>query len=113
MLKFIKIIGIVFIVVSAIAIYKALNAPVKQTKDYAKMYVDAEDIVDATQMIYPPKKYSQLLQIDLKTRIRVAHYMEKNNLKLKSGWQEFVRINPTYRRLVHDDTDGFDFEKIS
>lgn len=113
MFKYIKIFGTIFIlmiVIIIVAIFCILkNTTVRTTKDYAVMYVDVEDIVDAEAMISPPEKYSQLLQIDLDMRKKVANYMEKNNLKLKSGKQRFVRIYPTLDELIDD---GFEFEKM-
>lgn len=113
MFKYIKVIGIVIILIVVIAgtiiLCMLNNITVRQTKDYAVMYVDAEDIVDAKVMISPPEKYLQLLQIDFEMRKQVAEYMENNNLKLKPGKQEFVRNNPTFKELVED---GFVFEMI-
>lgn len=113
MLKYIKWIGVVLfviiVVVCAIAIYQLNNTTIRQTKDFASMDVDPEDVVDADAMISPPEKYSQLLQIDLDMRKQVADYMQKNNLKLKSGEQKFIRNNPTFKELTDD---GFVFEKI-
>ncbi len=82
---------------------------VRQTKDYAEMYVDESDILDSEAMISPPEEYAQLLQIDLEMRQKVAEYMEKNNYKLKSGKQIFIRINPSFEELIED---GFQFEII-
>jgi len=113
MLKYIKWIGVVLfviiVVVCAIAIYQLNNTTIRQTKDFAVMYVDSEDVVDATVILSPPEKYSQLSEIDVKLRKRVSEYMKKNKLKLKSGKQEFVRNNPTFEELIND---GFVFEKI-
>ena len=61
-------------------------------------------------MVYPPEKYAPLLQIDINMRKRVAEYMRKNNYKLKSGKQEFIRNNPSFKELIEG---GFQFEKIS
>lgn len=102
------IIGII-IVSLAIFLYKFGNIQVRQTKDYAQMYVDENDILDSEAVISPPEKYSQLLQIDLDMRKKVAEYMKKNNYKLKSGKQEFVRNNPSFKELIED---GFLFEVL-
>ena len=73
------------------------------------MVVEENDIVDCNMMMSPLDKYSQLLQISDEMRNKVSEYMRQNNLKLKSGKQEFIRNNPTFEELVND---GFIFEKI-
>lgn len=80
---------------------------VRDTKDFSQIYV--QDFFDYNMMINPPDQYSALLQIELPMRKKVAEYMKQNNLKLKTGEQVFVRINPTYKELIKD---GFKFEKI-
>lgn len=113
MFKYIKITIIMFIfivfVMILLTIYKLNNVTIRQTKDYATMYIEVEDLIDADAMISPPEKYSQLLQIDLEIRLSIAAYMKENNLKLKNGKQKFIRNNPTLKELVND---GFVFEKI-
>ena len=106
---FIIIIVIVFIVLIGLFVYELGNLNIRQTKDYAIMYVDKTDVIDSDAMISPPEKYSQLLQIDINTRKKVAEYMNKNNYKLKSGKQEFIRNSPSIEELIND---GFIFEKI-
>ena len=73
------------------------------------MIVEQDDMVDWNVMMSPPEKYSQLIQISEEMRKKVSQYMKKNNLKLKSGEQEFIRNNPTFAELVNG---GFQFEKI-
>ena len=102
------IVSIVFLIV-AVLLYQLSNIDIRQTKDYAEMYVEEGDIIDCQVMITPPEKYSQLLQIDYEMRNEVSEYMRKNNFKLKSGKQEFVRNNPTFEELVEN---GFVFEEI-
>lgn len=113
MFKYFKITGTIFLliimVIGGIVIYKLNNITIRQTKDYDVIYVGSEDIVDAKVMISPPEKYSQLLQIDENMRKKVANYMKENNLKLKSGKQEFIRNNPTFDELIKN---GFEFEAI-
>ena len=102
------IIGIIAIMLLGL-FYQLGSIEVRQTKDYAEMYVDEVDVVDYSSIITPPEKYSQLLQIDLKVREELANYMKTNNYKLKSGRQEFIRNNPTIDELIND---GFLFEKM-
>lgn len=108
MVIFAVIIGIIAIMLLGL-FYQLGNIEVRQTKDYAEMYVDEVDVVDYSSIITPPEKYSQLLQIDLKVREELASYMKTNNYKLKSGKQEFIRNNPTRDELIND---GFVFEKM-
>lgn len=104
-IKYIIFAIIVFMFAIVIAvIYKLSTIEVRQTKDYAEIYVDEN------AMVYPPEKYAPLLQIDINMRKRVAEYMRKNNYKLKGGKQEFIRNNPSFKELIED---GFQFEKIS
>lgn len=114
MFKHMKILGIilivVFVVLVIVIVYKLDNLTIRQTKDYAVMYVEVEDVIDGETMLSPPEKYSQLLQIDVNMRKKVSEYMEKNNYKLKSGKQEFIRNNPSFRELIEG---GFQFEKIN
>ncbi len=114
MIKSIRVLGIIFLIiivtVVVIVVYNLSNTQIRQTKDYATMYVENEDLVDGDVMISPPEKYSQLLQIDVEMRKKVAKYMKNNNYKLKPGQQEFVRNNPTFKELIDD---GFEFEKIN
>lgn len=109
--KWVSIILIATILLATIFIafvmYKFGKIQIRQTKDYAVMYVDENDFLDSEAMISPPEKYSQLLQIDLSMRKRIAEYMENNNYKLKSGKQEFIRNNPSFEELIED---GFQFE---
>ncbi|MBQ6846496.1 MAG: hypothetical protein IJO61_05135 [Oscillospiraceae bacterium] len=83
-----------------------LNSRVIQTKDWDEIYVD--DQFDYNDMMNPPEKYSQLEQIDKELRADVSKYMKENNLCLKRGKQDFVRINPSYEWLIND-TDGYGF----
>lgn len=108
MVIFAVIIGIIAILLLTL-FYQLGNIEVRQTKDYAEMYVDEVDVVDYSSIITPPEKYSQLLQIDLAVREELANYMKTNNYKLKSGKQEFIRNNPTLDELIND---GFAFEKM-
>ena len=82
----------------------------RRIKEYAVIYVDDKDILDANAMLSPPKKYSQLLLINLDTRKLVAEHMQMNHYKLKSGKQEFIKNNPTFKELV---SENFEFEKIA
>ena len=113
MFKYIKfvlfIVIIVLVVLVVFAFYSLGNITIRQTKDYAVMSVESNDVINWEIMILPPEKYSQLLQIPLVTREEVAEYMKKNNYKLKCQKQKFVRNNPTYEELI----DGFEFEKIN
>ena len=99
----------VLIVGVVISFYQLGNMQIRQTKDYAEMIVDENDILDFEAFLSPPEKYPQLLQIDLNMRKRVAEYMQKNNYKLKSGKQKFVRNNPNFDELVNN---GFLFERL-
>ena len=99
----------VFVAYLIFVFYSLSNIPFRQTKVFAVMSVASEDVVNWEMMISPPEKYSQLLQIPLETREKVAEYMKKNDYKLKCQKQEFVRNEPTYKELI----DGFEFEKIN
>lgn len=92
-----------------VLVYRLDNLSIRQTKDYAIIYVDEDDVIDSNAMISPPEKYSQLLQIDINTREKVAEYMQENNFKLKSGKQDFIRNNPSVDELING---GFEFEEI-
>ena len=105
------VVAVVVACVIGAMLYELNTVQIRQTKDFASMYVDEHDRIDADAMITPPEKYSQLLQIDLEMRTRVAEYMKQNNLKLKCGKQEFVRINPTFEELIGEEF-GFKFEPI-
>lgn len=106
--KIVGIIVIVFIVLLAAGLYALDRIPVRQTKDYAVMQVDEGDVVDGDAILSPPEKYSQLLQIDVGMREKLAAYMKDNNYKLKCVKQEFVRNDPTLNELTED----LQFEKI-
>ena len=82
----------------------------RRIRDYAVIYVDEKDVIDADAMLKPPEKYLPLLQIDADTRKLVAEHMKMNNYKLKSGKQEFIKNNPTFKELV---AENFKFEKIA
>ncbi len=111
--KYIKSVLLILTIISValliFAFYSLGNITIRQTKDYAVMTVDNNDVVNCEIMINPPEKYSQLLQIPLSTREKVAKYMRENNYKLKCQKQEFVRNNPTYEELI----DNFEFEKMN
>ena len=106
----IVIVGILGVVITTM-LYELNTIQIRQTKDFAQINIDENDIVAADEMISPPDKYSQLLQIDLEMRVRVAEYMKQNNFKLKCGNQEFIRINPTFEELIGEEF-GFKFEPI-
>ena len=101
------------IVAAAVVVYQLSNTKARGTKDYSEMYVDEGDMIDHTAMLVPPAKYDQLLQIDFEMRKQVADYMVENHLKLKSGKQVFVRINPSFDELVDSGENGFQFEPIA
>ena len=106
-----RILICVILVVAILALvffYKLSSIQIRDTKDYSQIYVHG--IFDYEMMINPTEEYSALYQIDLSMRKEVAEYMKKNNYKLKSGKQEFVRIHPTIDELIND---GFVFEKMS
>ena len=107
--KIVSVTAILLLVFICIITYKVLTIPVRTTKDYSIMYVDKNDIIDSETMINPPEKYSLLLKIDLKVRKKVAKYMKKNNFKLKTGNQEFITNDPTFKELIND----FVFESIN
>ena len=112
MKKITIIIAIVLAIIGIIALglfCQLSNIEIRQTKDYAEMYVDETDILDYSAIVSPPEKYSQLLQLNMETREKLSEYMKKNNFKLKSGKQEFVRNNPSLDELIND---GFIFEKM-
>lgn len=102
-------IAVILIALTVFVIYKMNRTVIRQTKDYAVIYVEENDFIDYKAMKSPPDKLSQLLQINADTRESVASYMKKNNLKLKSGKHQFVRNNPTLDELIFG---GFSFEKI-
>lgn len=114
MLKYLKLSGVFIVIIVVVlivfVIHRMNKTVVRQTKDYAIMYIGENDFIDSVAMKSPPDKFYQLLQINIGTRESVAAYMKKNNLKLKTGKQEFVRNNPTVDELIYD---GFLFEKIS
>ena len=91
-----------------ILVYQLCTTEIRQTKDYAEMFIEEGDMIDCSAILNPPEKYSQLLQIDTGIRQKLASYMEKNNYRLKYGKQEFVRNHPTADELIND----FVFEKI-
>ncbi len=99
----------ILIILLIVSLYQIGNIQIRQTKDYAEMYVDPTDVIDSQALISPPENYSQLLQIDTDMRKKVAKHMEEHNYKLKSGKQVFVRNNPSFKELTED---GFVFEKI-
>lgn len=104
---------IAFLVVAAgVLLYQLSQTKVRMTKDFAEMIVDDEDMIDHAAMIFPSAKYDQLLQIDYEMRKQVAGYMAENHLKLKSGKQVFIRINPSFEELVDNGENGFQFEPI-
>lgn len=112
--KIIKQIGLVLLVLIGayviyliVSFYVFLNTPIRSTKDFTTMYVEDGDVIDAEVMLSPPEKYSQLLEIDIDMRKKVAEYMKENNYKLKCGKQEFIRTDPSFKELK----DGFQFEK--
>lgn len=110
-MKKVFIILVVFLCIVGIVVIALLcqmdNIIIRQTKDYAEIYIDEGDTVDYLVIINPPDKYSQLLQIDMETREELAQYMKENNYKIKSGKHEFIRNNPTLNELI---SDGFLFE---
>ena len=98
----------VSIILIGVALYKLDNITIRQTKDFAIMYVDENSVLDGDAIVSPPQKYRQLLEIDLEMRKKLADYMKEHNLKLKSGKQRFVRNNPTFKELTEN---GFEFIK--
>ena len=99
----------IVIFIGVLMFYQLSQIQMRWSKDYATMYVDEEDIINAMAMVSPSEKYSALLLIDIEMRQQIANYMEKNNYKLKSGKQEFVKEDPSFEELINDD---FQFEKI-
>ena len=102
----------IIVVAAGVILYQFSHTKVRMTKDFAEMIVDDEDMIDHVAMIVPPAKYDQLMQIDYGMRKQVADYMAENHLKLKSGKQTFVRINPSFDELVDNGEYGFQFEPI-
>ena len=99
----------IVIFIGVLMFYQLSQIQMRWSKDYATMYVDEEDIINAMAMVSPSEKYSALLLIDIEMRQQIVNYMEKNNYKLKSGKQEFVKEDPSFEELINDD---FQFEKI-
>ncbi len=83
---------------------------VRPTKQFAEMYVDEGDVLDFNTFLCPHEKYNALLQIDSDMREKVAEYMKRNDYKLKSGHQEFIRSNLSFEELIDS---GFEFEQIT
>lgn len=98
----------VIIMIALVFLYQLSMVEIRTDKDYNDIYVSG--IFDYQMMIAPPEEYSALYQIKLSMRKRVAKYMKDNNYKLKSGKQEFIRIDPTFEELIKE---CFKFEKIS
>ena len=106
-LKYICIgITLILILRGIFLFHELCNLEIRQSKDYAKIYVDDEFGYEL--MLEPPEKYRALNQINTIMRKKVADYMKENNLKLKKGTQEFIRTNPTFDELIND---GFVFIK--
>lgn len=82
---------------------------IRQTKDFAIMYVEEDDVVDGDVMLYPPEKFSVLELIDIEMREKVSEYMKEHNYKLKDTTQRFIVNDPTFEELI---VDGFEFEEI-
>ena len=97
---------ICFLLLSCALVLVSCNSRIIQTKDWGE--IDVDDEFDYNDMLNPPEKYSQLEQIDKELRADVSEYMKENNLCLKRGEQDFVRVNPTYEWLIND-TDGYGF----
>ncbi len=101
---------VVIIMWFVFSIISFLNTPVISDKTHASVYIEENDIFDYADMLDPPEKYSELLMIDEDTRAQVAEYMKRKNYRLKSGWQHFMKYDPTYEDLI-DKRAGFEFEK--
>ena len=97
------------IILIAFAVMLIATSWDRRIRDYIRIQVDEEDIIDAKAMLDPPKKYCQLLKINDETRKLVSEYMQMNNYKLKPGNQVFIKNNPTFKELI---SDGFKFVKI-
>ena len=101
------IIGIVVLYIFILG-YQLCTTEIRQTKDYAEMFIEEGDMIDYSVILNPPEKYSQLLQIDTEIRKKLASHMKKNNYRLRCGKQEFIRNHPTIDELIND----FVFEKM-
>lgn len=101
---------VILIIVIGIMANQLSNITIRQTKDYAVIYVDPKDCVDFRMFLNPTEKYKALRQINSELRVKVAGYMKDNNLKLAAGKQEFVRNNPTFEELIEN---GFKFQQIN
>lgn len=99
------IIGII-ILATCVLLYQLSTIEIRQTKDYAEIYVD--DTFNYEMMLYPTERYSALYQVDVKMREKVSDYMKENGYVLKKGRQEFIRNNPTFEELIEE---GFVFER--
>lgn len=99
---FVLLLSLATVLFFGIEVYKFLNTPIRQTKDYNSIYIEEWYEFTADDMISPPERFNALLQIDEELRAQVAKYMLDHNYKLKSGNQEFIRINPTFEELVEN-----------
>ena len=87
----------------------ASTTEIKTTKDYSKIVVEENDVVDYKIFIDIPEKYDALEQIDEPIRKTISLYMQANNLKLSEGTHEFTRIGGSLDEYLNEE---FQFEKI-
>ena len=79
----------VCIVYIATTVFLICDMPLLLAEDYATIYVDQSDAVDAVIMRNPTEKFRNLSSLDAELREEVAKHMEKNRLKLKEGKHKF------------------------
>ena len=71
------IVIVLVITILCFMFHQLSNIQIRQTKDYAIMVVEEDDIIDCDMTLSPPDKYSQLLQISDEMRKEVSEYMKK------------------------------------
>lgn len=113
MKKFIKIVIFVLVIfvvfiVGQIGGFLWEFSHIRTNKDYTCIMINNDELADYKVFVNCKDKYTDLKMIGVKNRTELANYMYENNLRLRTGKQEYIVVNPTYTELIED----FKFEKI-
>lgn len=101
---------VILFIIFIIMLYNMFSKiQVRQTKDYNSIIIEDDELADYRIFIYCDGKYNVFRQIGIEKRTEIANFMFFNNLRIKSGTYEFIRINPSLDELLNN----FEFEEIA
>ena len=106
--------GVLFAVVLALLLQTLylLGETEIRTIDPVTIYIHEGVVFDWQAMLDPPEAYAVIKNIGFEMQEQIAHYMKKNNLKLKEGEQIFDRSQPSFEELVNGEYGSFRFEEM-